>query len=61
MLPVYTVMEISKVPTKFDLVSYSLIRFWFQKYGLWVILEGIILKKNFWKIHTGKLFTSNFL
>jgi hypothetical protein len=27
MLPVYTVMEISKVPTKFDLVSYSLIRF----------------------------------
>jgi hypothetical protein len=39
---IYTVMEISKVPTKFDLVSYSLIRFWFQKYGLWVISEGII-------------------
>jgi hypothetical protein len=45
----YIDMEISKVPTKFDLVSYSLIQFWFQKYGLWVIMEGIILKKIFEK------------
>ncbi len=45
----YTVMEISKVQTKFDLVSYSLVRFWFQKYGLWVIMEGKIKKKIFEK------------